>query len=56
MIPYNVEAGALHSPGGIFGQFDTRDSQITRDDLERHGLGLVMEGQNHNSRILIWTE
>jgi hypothetical protein len=30
--------------------------RLTIDDLERHGLGLVLEGRNDNTRILIWTE
>ena len=30
--------------------------RITIDDLERHGLGLVLDGHNDNTRMLIWTE
>ena len=30
--------------------------RITLEDIERHGLGLVLEGHNRNTRILIWSE
>src|SRR5689334_21207552 len=30
--------------------------RLTLEDLERHGLGLVLEGKNDNTRILMWTE
>jgi hypothetical protein len=29
---------------------------LTIDDIERHGLGLVLEGHNDHTRIMIWTE
>ena len=29
---------------------------LTLEDLERHGLGLVVDGRNRNARILMWTE
>jgi hypothetical protein len=31
-------------------------SGLTIADLERHGLGLVMDSRNRQTRILIWTE
>jgi hypothetical protein len=47
--------------GGIFengdyGDFDMRRNRVTIEDLERHGLGLVMDGRNRNTRILVWSE
>lgn len=30
--------------------------RITIEDLERHGHGLVLDGHNRNTRILIWSE
>ena len=30
--------------------------RITLEDIERHGLGLVLEGHNRDTRILIWSE
>jgi len=43
--------------GGDFdgGEAFTRN-RITLEDIERHGLGLVLEGRNRNTRILIWSE
>ena len=45
--------------GGSF-NFDGGDEfvkhRITLEDLERHGLGLVLDGHNRNTRILIWSE
>lgn len=31
-------------------------NRITIEDLERHGLGLVCDGHNRNTRILVWAE
>ena len=48
--------------GGYGGSFTTefddefQHHRLTLDDLERHGLGLVLEGHNDNTRILMWTE
>jgi len=39
-----------------FGDFNIRSNRITMDDLERHGLGLVLDGHNRNTRILVWSE
>jgi hypothetical protein len=36
--------------------FDMSRSPVTIEDLERHGLGLVMDGHNRNSRVLVWSE
>ena len=48
------------APNGRFGAFEGDDQfarhRITLADLERHGLGLVLDGQNRNTRILIWSE
>jgi hypothetical protein len=41
-------------PGGYNDQFARH--RITIEDIERHGLGLVLEGHNRNTRILIWSE
>ena len=30
--------------------------RITIDDIERHGYGLIVDGHNPNTRILIWSE
>ncbi len=30
--------------------------RLTIEDIERHGLGLILEGHNDHTRILIWTE
>ena len=47
-------------PEGRFGGFQGDDEfarhRITIEDVERHGLGLVLEGRNPNTRILIWSE
>jgi hypothetical protein len=46
-----------YSRGGVFGaDFDMRSNRVTIEDLERHGLGLVLDGHNRNTRILIWSE
>jgi hypothetical protein len=46
-----------YSRGGVFGPNDDFvRNRITIDDLERHGLGLVCDGHNRNTRILIWAE
>ena len=47
-------------PEGRFGGFDG-DQELARhrikiEDIERHGLGLVLDGHNPNTRILIWSE
>ena len=47
-------------PNGQYAAWDGNDEfarhRITIDDLERHGLGLVLDGHNRNTRILIWSE
>ena len=47
-------------PNGRYGGWDGEDEfarhRLTIDDLERHGLGLVLDGHNRNTRILIWSE
>ena len=47
-------------PNGRYSGFDGGETftrnRITLEDLERHGLGLVLEGHNRNTRILIWSE
>jgi len=47
-------------PNGQYAGWDGNDEfakhRITIEDLERHGLGLVLDGHNRNTRILIWSE
>ncbi len=47
-------------PEGRYGGFDGDEQfarhRITIEDLERHGPGLVLDGHNRNTRILIWSE
>jgi len=40
--------------GGYGDQFERH--HLTIDEIERHGLGLVLEGHNDHTRIMIWTE
>jgi hypothetical protein len=44
--------------GGFNTEFDDEFTRhrLTIEDLEKHGLGLVLEGHNDNTRILMWTE
>jgi hypothetical protein len=46
--------------GGMFGpdfdDFDMGRNRVTIEDLERHGYGLVLDGHNRNTRILVWSE
>lgn len=44
--------------GGLdaYGGQEFERHRLTIEDLERHGLGLVLEGRNDNTRILMWTE
>jgi hypothetical protein len=42
--------------GGFDADFDMRQYNLSIEDLERHGLGLVLESQNRDARILIWSE
>ena len=46
--------GPPMTPGAYNNEFVRQ--RITLEDLERHGLGLVLEGRNRNTRILIWSE
>jgi len=41
---------------GFQGEEQFARHRITIEDLERHGLGLVVDGHNPNTRILIWSE
>jgi hypothetical protein len=47
-------------PQGQYGDWQGNEEfvrhRITLEDLERHGLGLVLEGRNRNTRILMWSE
>ena len=47
-------------PESRFGGFEGDDEfvrhRITMEDVERHGYGLVLDGHNPNTRILIWSE
>jgi len=42
--------------GGFQGDDEFVRRRITMEDIERHGLGLVLDGHNPNTRILIWAE
>jgi hypothetical protein len=42
--------------GGFQGDEEIRRHRITIEDIERHGLGLIVDGKNPNTRILIWSE
>jgi hypothetical protein len=52
------DRGAMYGSGGwMYGSgFDMSRSRVTMDDIERHGYGLVMDGHNRNTRILVWSE
>jgi len=39
-----------------YGSDEFTRHRLTIEDIERHGLGLVLEGRNDNTRIIIWTE
>src|SRR5262245_23819522 len=41
--------------GGFRGDDEFVRRRITMEDLERHGLGLILDGHNPNTRILIWS-
>lgn len=41
---------------GFQGEEEFSRHRITIEDLERHGYGLVVDGHNPNTRILIWSE
>ena len=41
---------------GFQGDEAIRRHRITIEDLERHGYGLIVDGHNPNTRILIWSE
>jgi len=51
-------SGRYGGGGGFNADFgdEFERHRLTLDDIERHGLGLVLEGRNDNTRILIWTE
>ena len=43
--------------GGAFdADFNMQRVPFSIEDLERHGLGLVLDGRNRDSRILMWSE
>jgi len=43
--------------GGAFdADFNMRRVPFSIEDLERHGLGLVLDGRNRQTRILMWSE
>lgn len=39
-----------------YGSDEFTRHRLTIEDIERHGLGLVLDGRNDNTRIIIWTE
>jgi hypothetical protein len=58
MMPNDGRYGGSYRSGGFNADFgeQLQRHQLTIEDIERHGLGLVLEGRNDNTRILIWTE
>ena len=42
--------------GSFQGDDEFARRHITMEDVERHGLGLIVDGHNPNTRILIWSE
>ena len=30
--------------------------RVSREDIERHGYGLILDARNGNTRILVWSE
>jgi hypothetical protein len=57
MMPKDGRYGGRYGNGfnADFGDEFERH-RVTMDDLERHGHGLVLDGRNDNTRIIIWTE
>ncbi len=56
-IPGWILRAMPNGRGRIFGPGDDFvRNRITIEDLERHGLGLVCDGRNRNTRVLIWAE
>lgn len=54
---YRTRRAAPSWQGGAFdADFNMRRVPFTIEDLERHGLGLVLDGRNRDSRILMWSE
>ena len=51
MMPNNQGRGGIYTNG-----FDMSRSRVTIEDIERHGYGLVLDGHNRNTRILVWSE
>ncbi|HUK33579.1 MAG TPA: hypothetical protein VLV86_06700 [Vicinamibacterales bacterium] len=58
MMPNDGRYGGRYRSGEFSADFGEQFQrhQLTIEDIERHGLGLVLDGRNDNSRILIWTE
>lgn len=58
MMPNGGRYGGSYRSGGFNADFGEQFErhQLTIEDIERHGLGLVLEGRNDNTRIIIWTE
>jgi len=58
MMPNGGRYGGSYRSGEFNADFgeQLQRHQLTIEDIERHGLGLVLEGRNDNTRILIWTE
>ena len=42
--------------GGFQGDEQFQRHRLTMEDIERHGFGLVVDGHNPNTKILIWSE
>ncbi len=61
LIRADVPAWLLRMmPNGRVGGFQGDDEfvrrRITLEDIERHGYGLVLDGHNRNTQILVWSE
>lgn len=58
MMPNGGRYGGSYRSGEFNADFGEQFQrhQLTIEDIERHGLGLVLEGRNDNTRIIIWTE
>jgi hypothetical protein len=57
MMPKDGRYGGRYG-GGVNAEFGDEFARhrVTIEDLERHGHGLVLDGRNDNTRIIIWTE
>jgi len=53
----NRSGGNYGAGSTIFGPgFDMSRNRVTIEDVERHGYGLVLDGDSRETRILVWSE